>query len=43
MNTPEDDQRELIDRAQAGEATAFERLAEQYAAPAALCARPLQG
>ena len=32
MNTPEDDQRELIDRAQAGEATAFERLAEQHAA-----------
>ena len=43
VNTPEDDQRELIDRAQAGEATAFERLAEQYAAPVALCARPLQG
>jgi RNA polymerase sigma-70 factor (ECF subfamily) len=32
LNTPEDDQRELIDRARAGEATAFERLAEQHAA-----------
>jgi RNA polymerase sigma-70 factor (ECF subfamily) len=31
MNTPEDDQRELIDRARGGEATAFERLAEQCA------------
>jgi RNA polymerase sigma-70 factor (ECF subfamily) len=29
---PEDDERELIDRAQAGEAIAFERLAEQHAA-----------
>ena len=38
VNTPADDQRELIDRAQAGEATAFERLAEQYAAPVALAA-----
>ena len=32
MNTPEDDERELIDRAQAGEAIAFERLVEQHAA-----------
>ena len=32
MNTPQDDERELIDRAQAGEAIAFERLAEQHAA-----------
>lgn len=31
VNTPEDDQRELIERAQAGEATAFERLAQRYA------------
>ena len=41
MNTPEDDQRELIDRAQAGEATAFERLAEQYAARLWRCALAL--
>jgi len=32
VDAPEDDQRELISRAQAGEAIAFERLAEQYAA-----------
>jgi RNA polymerase sigma-70 factor, ECF subfamily len=38
---PEDDQRELIDRAQAGEATAFERLAEQYAARLWRCALAL--
>jgi RNA polymerase sigma-70 factor, ECF subfamily len=41
VNTPEDDQRELIDRAQAGEATAFERLAEQYAARLWRCALAL--
>jgi RNA polymerase sigma-70 factor (ECF subfamily) len=38
VNTPEDDQRELIDRAQAGEAIAFERLAEQYAGRLWRCA-----
>ncbi len=32
VNLPEVDQRELIDRAQAGQATVFERLAEQRAA-----------
>jgi hypothetical protein len=41
VNTPEDDQRELVDRAQAGEATAFERLAEQYAARLWRCALAL--
>ena len=35
MNTPEDDERELIYRAQAGEAIAFERLAEPHACGAA--------
>lgn len=38
MNTREDDERELIDRAQAGEAIAFERLAEQHAARLWRCA-----
>jgi RNA polymerase sigma-70 factor (ECF subfamily) len=38
VNIPEDDQRELIDRARGGEATAFERLAEQYAARLWRCA-----
>ncbi len=32
VNTPEYDERALIDRAQAGEAIAFKRLAEQHAA-----------
>ena len=41
MNTPEDDERELIDRAQAGEAIAFERLAEQHAARLWRCALAL--
>jgi RNA polymerase sigma-70 factor (ECF subfamily) len=41
VNTPEDDQRALIDRARAGEATAFERLAEQYAARLWRCALAL--
>ena len=41
MNTPEDDQRELIDRAQAGEAIAFGRLAEQHAARLWRCALAL--
>ena len=41
MNTPEDDQRELIDRAQAGEAIAFERLAGQNAARLWRCALAL--
>ena len=41
MNTPEDDERELIERAQAGEATAFERLAEQHAARLWRCALAL--
>jgi RNA polymerase sigma-70 factor (ECF subfamily) len=38
LNTPEDDQRELIDRARAGEAIAFQRLAEQHAARLWRCA-----
>ncbi len=37
----EEDQRELIDRAQAGEAIAFERLAEQHAARLWRCALAL--
>lgn len=41
MNTPEDDQRALIDRAQAGEATAFEQLAERHAARLWRCALAL--
>jgi RNA polymerase sigma-70 factor (ECF subfamily) len=41
VNTPENDQRELIDRAQAGEATAFARLAEKYAARLWRCALAL--
>ena len=41
VNTPEDDQRELIDRAQAGEAIAFQRLAEQHAARLWRCALAL--
>lgn len=41
MNTPEDDERELIDRAQAGEVIAFERLAEQHAARLWRCALAL--
>ena len=32
VNKPQDDESELIDRAQAGEAIAFERLVEQHAA-----------
>ncbi|MEN6496564.1 MAG: sigma-70 family RNA polymerase sigma factor [Thermoguttaceae bacterium] len=38
MNTPDDDQRELIRCAQAGEVAAFERLAEQHAARLWRCA-----
>lgn len=41
MNAHEDDERGLIDRAQAGEASAFHRLAGQYAAPLWRCARAL--
>jgi RNA polymerase sigma-70 factor (ECF subfamily) len=41
VNTSEDDQRELIDRARAGEVIAFERLAEQYAARLWRCALAL--
>jgi RNA polymerase sigma-70 factor (ECF subfamily) len=41
VNTLEDDQPELIDRAQAGEATAFQRLAERYAARLWRCALAL--
>ena len=41
MNAPENDERELIDRAQAGEAIAFERLAEQHAARLWRCALAL--
>jgi RNA polymerase sigma-70 factor, ECF subfamily len=41
VNTPADDQRELIDRAQAGEATAFERLAAQHAVRLWRCALAL--
>ncbi len=41
VTTPEDDQRELINRAQAGEAAAFQQLAEQYAARLWRCALAL--
>lgn len=41
MSSPEDDQRELIDRAKAGEATAFEQLAERYAVRLWHCALAL--
>ncbi len=41
VNTSEDDERELIDRAQAGEAIAFEQLAEQHAARLWRCALAL--
>ncbi len=41
VNAHEDDERELIGRAQAGEATAFERLAGQHAAPLWRCALAL--
>ena len=41
MNISEDNERELIDRAQAGEAIAFERLAEQHAARLWRCALAL--
>jgi len=41
VNTPEDDERLLIDRARAGEASAFERLAEQHAARLWRCALAL--
>ena len=41
VNAHEDDERELIDRAQAGEAIAFERLAGQHAAPLWRCALAL--
>jgi RNA polymerase sigma-70 factor, ECF subfamily len=41
VNAHEDDERGLIDRAQAGEATAFHRLAVRYAAPLWRCARAL--
>lgn len=41
VNTHEDDERELIGRAQAGEASAFQRLAEQHAARLWRCALAL--
>ena len=41
VNTPEYDERALIDRAQAGEAIAFKRLAEQHAARLWRCALAL--
>ncbi len=41
MNTPDNDERELIDRAQAGETDAFERLAERHAARLWRCALAL--
>ena len=41
MNISEDNERELIDRAQAGEAIAFERLAEQHAVRLWRCALAL--
>ena len=41
MNISEDNERELIDRAQAGEAIAFERLAQQHAARLWRCALAL--
>ncbi len=41
MNATEDNEHELIDRAKAGEASAFERLAGQHAAPLWRCALAL--
>ena len=41
VNAHEDDEHELIDRAKAGEASAFERLAGQHAAPLWRCAMAL--
>jgi RNA polymerase sigma-70 factor (ECF subfamily) len=41
VNTPDDDEHELIDRAKAGEAIAFERLAGRHAAPLWRCALAL--
>jgi len=41
VNAHEDDEHELIDRAKAGEASAFQRLAEQHAAPLWRCALAL--
>jgi RNA polymerase sigma-70 factor, ECF subfamily len=41
VNEHEDDQRELIGRAQAGEAIAFQRLAERHATPLWRCAMTL--
>jgi len=41
VNAPDDDERELIERAQAGDAIAFERLAEQHAARLWHCALAL--
>jgi len=41
VDTPDNDQRKLIDRARAGEATAFERLAAQHAACLWRCALAL--
>jgi RNA polymerase sigma-70 factor (ECF subfamily) len=41
VNTHEDDEQELIDRAKAGEAIAFERLAGRHAAPLWRCAMAL--
>ena len=41
MNAHEDDEHELIDRAKAGEASAFERLAGQHAARLWRCALAL--
>jgi RNA polymerase sigma-70 factor (ECF subfamily) len=41
VNTPNDDESQLIDRAQAGDAIAFQRLVEQYAARMWRCALAL--
>ncbi len=41
VNTHDDGERELIGRAQAGEAIAFERLAKQHVAPLWRCATAL--
>jgi RNA polymerase sigma-70 factor (ECF subfamily) len=41
VNTPEDNERELIDRARAGESIAFERLAQRHAARLWRCALAL--
>jgi len=41
VDAHDDDERDLIDRAQAGEAIAFERLASQHAAPLWRCALAL--